>query len=645
MTYTFKLARRLAVSRTFTMLPVLLVLVACNGSDTMAPQDAIAGLPESGIYGWRPRESAPVAVFVNPSSVTVETNQLIQFRARGRNRAGDDIVAPVSWSTTGGTILPDGRFSAAAIGTYQVMGHTRTRNDGFVVDTSIVTVVRRQLGLAAIEITPDTVTLNPRSTQSFSAVGRLPTGGVRPIGVIWTAAGGSVDPAGSYVAGDTAGTYLLIATNTAGTLADTATITIAAPPSLPPPSDSAAPAPPTIPISPTPPPPEEPPPAEPPPAEPPPPATPVLAKVILKPWSVTLATNTKTQFTAFGRSTTGDSMAINVTFSATGGTVTPTGLYTAGSVAGSFRVIANADGLADTSGVTVTIPAGSGSSVGIPFGPFSNWSGTTVRPNSQSFTLSQDAVSADIIIDRINIARSRGIKLILAMTGGKHTNYMTNGVFDMAKWTAKMNTFNTAAIKAAVAAGVADGTIVGNDVMDEPNASGIGDGNTWGPAGTMTKARVDSLASYVKAIFPTLPTGVSHKHHRFEPTKSYRVIDYINDQYDAGQGDVTAFRDAGLALARRDGHTVVFSINLLDGGSVIPGCPIPETGGPGTYGVKCRVTPAQLEQWGLILGSAGCGLTMWVYDDVFMASPDNQRAFKTIADRLATLPAKPCRRS
>src|SRR6476661_1880573 len=143
MTYTFKLARRLAVSRTFSMLPLLIVLAACSANDTTAPDASLAELPASGIYGWRPRESTPVAVRVNPSTVTVETNQLIQFQALGQNRAGDDIVAPISWSSTGGTILPDGRFSAAASGTYQVMGRTRTRDDAYVVDTSIVHVIRR----------------------------------------------------------------------------------------------------------------------------------------------------------------------------------------------------------------------------------------------------------------------------------------------------------------------------------------------------------------------------------------------------------------------------------------------------------------------------------------------------------------------
>jgi hypothetical protein len=119
----------------------------------------------------------------------------------------------------------------------------------------------------------------------------------------------------------------------------------------------------------------------------------------------------------------------------------------------------------------------------------------------------------------------------------------------------------------------------------------------------------------------------------------------VIDQYDEAQGQVTKFRDAGLALAQRDGHAVVFSINLLDGGTTLRGCPVPETGGPGTYGRKCRVTPSQLEQWGLILGPAGCSLTLWQYDAAFMASAANQAAFKTIADRLATSPSRVCRRN
>jgi hypothetical protein len=37
-------------------------------------------------------------------------------------------------------------------------------------------------------------------------------------------------------------------------------------------------------------------------------------------------------------------------------------------------------------------------------------------------------------------------------------------------------------------------------------------------------------------------------------------------------------------------------------------------------------------------------MMMWRYDDVFMANPENQQAFKDVAARLASLPGKSCRR-
>ena len=80
---------------------------------------------------------------------------------------------------------------------------------------------------------------------------------------------------------------------------------------------------------------------------------------------------------------------------------------------------------------------------------------------------------------------------------------MTDGKFDLAKWRARMDTYNTPAIKQAVAAAVADGTIIGNSVMDEPHNETVAAG--WG--GNVTKAMVDGMCGYVKQIFPTLDGG------------------------------------------------------------------------------------------------------------------------------------------
>lgn len=655
MTYTFKLARRLAVSRAFSRLPLLLALAACNGTDATAPQGTVAELPESGIYGWRPRESTPVVVQINPNRVTVETNQLIQFKARGQNRAGDNVVAPVTWSATGGTILPDGRFSAAAIGTYQVIGRTRTRDEMLVVDTSTVTVVRRQLGIVGVVVSPDTLTLTPGLSHQFTALGRGRSGNLKPVGVTWTATGGAVDAGGTYTAGDTAGSYIVVATNILRTLADTARITIAPPASPPPPADTAGPTPPTIPVgpapspppsdstpAPSPPPDTTPTPAPEPPPPPPPPPAPTLSRVSLLPATATLAPGTTRQFTATATWSDGTTTPVT-TFIARGGVITPTGLYTAGSVAGTYRVIATSGSLADTSSVTVTAPLGSGSAVGVPYGAFGL---VLAGVTSPSFNLSLDGYQPDNIIPRIDAARSQGSHLVLAMTGGGHSNYMTDGVFDRSKWDAKMELFNTSAIRSAVAAGVADGTIIGASVMDEPQVSGVGaDGNTWGPVGTMTKARVDSLCGYVKAIFPTLPTGVVHRHDVFEPTKSYRVCDFIASQYSARVGSVTAFRDGALAMAQRDGHAIMFSLNILNGGTQDKDGTWDCGGAPlGQDPPNCQMTAAQLRDFATVLGPAGCGLLMWRYEQSYMARTDNKQAFADIAGVLANAPAKQCRR-
>jgi hypothetical protein len=255
---------------------------------------------------------------------------------------------------------------------------------------------------------------------------------------------------------------------------------------------------------------------------------------------------------------------------------------------------------------------------------------------------------------RINAARNGGYKLLLQLPSGSHHDQTSpllsviNGVlqFDEAKWRAIVDQFNTPEIRQAIADGVRDGVIIGDVVMDEPQVTGEGDGNTWGPAGTMTKLRVDGLCSYIKQRFPTLPVGVFHQHNTFEPDKSYRICEFIVDQYNERRGDVYTFRDDGLALARRDGHSIMFSLNVLNGGvqdrDGTWDCT--GTGGKGTYAPNCRMTADQVREWGQILGPVGCGLFMWRYDDAFVTDPVNQQAFKDVAARMATAPAKTCTR-
>ena len=85
---------------------------------------------------------------------------------------------------------------------------------------------------------------------------------------------------------------------------------------------------------------------------------PVLQQVTLTPASVTVAAGATQQFSVALGWSDGASRSVPVNFSATGGTISTAGLFTAGSVAGTYRVIARepTSGLADTSSVVVSAP-------------------------------------------------------------------------------------------------------------------------------------------------------------------------------------------------------------------------------------------------------------------------------------------------
>lgn len=80
---------------------------------------------------------------------------------------------------------------------------------------------------------------------------------------------------------------------------------------------------------------------------------PTLVRIIMSPDTATINTGGTKQFSTVGKYSDSSTAAVTTTYSATGGTVSASGLYTAGSTAGTFRVIASASGFADTSTVTL----------------------------------------------------------------------------------------------------------------------------------------------------------------------------------------------------------------------------------------------------------------------------------------------------
>lgn len=252
-------------------------------------------------------------IVLTPASVALEPGGAQAFTASAR--MSDNTLAPVevSYIATGGSITPEGLYQAgSAAGTYRVIAAAA---DG-KADTSAVTVAGGAPQVQEVVLTPASVSLAPGGTQQFSASAKLGDGTSAPAAVTYSVTGGTVTGGGLYTAGQSAGTYRVIATAENGK-ADTAGVTVEAAPSTP---------------------------------------DPTLERIVLTPSSVTLVAGARQQFSASGRMSDGSTSTVAVSYSATGGSVTAEGLYTAGQSAGSFRVVATQQGgaLADTAAVTIT---------------------------------------------------------------------------------------------------------------------------------------------------------------------------------------------------------------------------------------------------------------------------------------------------
>ena len=352
-----------------------LVAGACPTKDTVSP-------------------TTITAVVISPAGITIHPGQQATFHAWGKNGAGDSVQANIVFTATGGTINASGLYMAGgSTGTFRVIAAlpagthadtaavaitlvpvasvtvtpadptlpagttlalTATMKDssanvltgrvvtwasgstgvgtvdgngvvtGVSAGTTVitatsegvhgkdtVTVTAATATLVRITLSPDSTSVLTGHTVQFSVLGTFSDSSTATVPATYTATGGTISTSGLYTAGGTPGTFRVIATG-AGGVKDTSAVVVTAP---------------------------------------------TLVRVLLTPDSVQLDTGATQQFSANGKFSDSSTSAISVTYSATGGGISAGGLYTAGTTAGTFRVIAVATGgLADTSKVVIVAP-------------------------------------------------------------------------------------------------------------------------------------------------------------------------------------------------------------------------------------------------------------------------------------------------
>jgi hypothetical protein len=230
---------------------------------------------------------------VTPDTVTLAVGATQHFTAVGKDTHGNVVAIPDRvWSVCGGgTIDTSGTFTAGVTpGSFPAAVHVMSGS--LIANASVVITTGP---LATITITPSPVTLAIGATQQFTAVGKDSHNNVVPITPVWSvvASGGTIDPGtGIFTAGTVAGTFAGTVKATSGSISSTAAVTV---------------------------------------------SPGVLETIVVTPLTQSLAIGATQQFTAVGYDADDNVVPISPTWTTlSGGTISSTGLFTAGTVSGPF---------------------------------------------------------------------------------------------------------------------------------------------------------------------------------------------------------------------------------------------------------------------------------------------------------------------
>jgi hypothetical protein len=177
---------------------------------------------------------------------------------------------------------------------------------------------------------------------------------------------------------------------------------------------------------------------------------------------------------------------------------------------------------------------------------------------------------------------------------------------------------------------LATGTLIGVQVIDD-----IGPG-TWGVR--ITQAQIEDMARAWKQIMPGLTTFVREKATGLTGFRWVYLDASISGYSARYMGDITKWRDSNVVAAKAAKLGLMLSLNLLDGGKLVPGC------FHGANPAFCALTPVELLTYGAVQISTpeACAVATWKTDAAYQAQPGVSDALKTLAALAALRSGPPC---
>jgi len=274
-----------------------------------------------------------------------------------------------------------------------------------------------------------------------------------------------------------------------------------------------------------------------------------------------------------------------------------------------------------------TFPSGSSSvpqHAGIAFGP-------THVPTPKlggSFTGTQiTATHPACLLADLERARRANARVFISFTGNPQYNRDEDG-FSLAKWTQRVDRFRHVDLEPYIA----DGTILGHLLMDEPN-----DPREWNGE-TVSLADIEGMAAYSKQVWPSMVTFVRAFPEYLEGGR-FPHLDALWFQYLDRWAPLDEFIAKHFTEARPLGLRVITGLNVLNGGSKSSGI-------PGRRQGKSAMSADELRAWGgKLLEQPGlCAFLLWEYDEAYLARADIKAAVEDLAAKARSYPAGDCGR-
>jgi hypothetical protein len=278
-------------------------------------------------------------------------------------------------------------------------------------------------------------------------------------------------------------------------------------------------------------------------------------------------------------------------------------------------------------------PSGPPIHTGLAFGPSvytkheSSFSAVPPSRISSTFNALKGDAYLPTFLDKLEAARRNNDRLLISFSGQSGA-YTDSDGFNLSKWKQKVDEFRGLDLSSYIA----DGTLMGHYIMDEPS-----DARNWN-GHRVSPADIDAMAKYSKEIWPDLPT-VIRGWPWYLKGYHYEYLDAAWAGYHVRFGPIDEFITDNVQDAKASGLALVVSLNMLAGGG--------DEGLPGYFHDKYSMNASQVRAWGsaLLAEPYICAFFMFRYDAPYFGRADIQAAVAELSEKAHALPNRSCRKS